>query len=74
MVGKVKTARRDAPLSVISLFTGLGGMDYGLEAAGFETRVAVEMNKHAVDALRSWREMEPSTRRLICHWHQWQLV
>ena len=52
MVGKVKTARRDAPLSVISLFTGLGGMDYGLEAAGFETRVAVEMNKHAVDALR----------------------
>ena len=24
---------------------------------------------HAVDALRSWREMEPSTRRLICHWH-----
>ena len=37
---------------VISLYTGAGGLDYGIEAAGFETAVAVEMDKWCCKTLR----------------------
>lgn len=40
---------------VISLFSGAGGIDYGFEAAGFETAVAVEMNHDACETLRANR-------------------
>lgn len=38
--------------SVISLFTGAGGLDLGFEAAGFETKVAVEFENRCVETLR----------------------
>lgn len=41
--------------SVISLFSGAGGLDYGFEAAGFETRVALEFNHEACETLRANR-------------------
>ena len=37
---------------VISLYTGAGGLDYGLEAAGFDTVVAIEMDKWCCRTLR----------------------
>ena len=37
---------------LVSLYTGAGGLDIGLEAAGFDTSVAVEMDRDAVATLR----------------------
>ncbi|MBX9825797.1 MAG: DNA cytosine methyltransferase [Xanthobacteraceae bacterium] len=39
-------------LKAISLFTGVGGLDFGFEAAGFETSVAVEMDAVCCRTLR----------------------
>ncbi len=39
-------------LKTISLYTGIGGLDFGFEAAGFETAVAVEMNPVACATMR----------------------
>lgn len=61
-------------LAAISLFSGAGGLDIGLEAAGIETRVAVEADTFACATLRhnrpSWRVFEQpieelSTRSLL---------
>lgn len=47
---------------VISLFSGAGGLDIGLEQAGFETAVCVEIDKHCRETLRfnrpNWKLIE----------------
>lgn len=43
-------------LSLISLFTGVGGLDCGFEAAGFQTRVALEWDHQCCESLRASRE------------------
>lgn len=40
---------------VISLYTGAGGLDFGLEAAGFEVGVAVEMDSFCCKTIRQNR-------------------
>lgn len=42
-------------LKTISLYSGIGGLDFGFEAAGFETRAAVEFNSFCCDAIRENR-------------------
>ncbi|MGQ0506119.1 MAG: DNA cytosine methyltransferase [Myxococcaceae bacterium] len=48
---------------VISLYSGAGGMDYGFEAAGFDTAVAVEFDHDCCETLRKnrrWSVIERS--------------
>src|SRR5579885_3026527 len=44
-------------LTVISLFSGGGGLDYGLALAGFDTRLTVEREKYACRVLRAARQL-----------------
>ena len=53
--------------SVISLYTGVGGLDFGFEAAGFQTAVAVEMDGVAcrnVRENRNWCLLEDDINRI----------
>ena len=43
-------------LNCISLFSGGGGLDLGLEAAGFETLIATDIDEHSCAALEKNRE------------------
>ncbi len=53
-------------LKAISLFTGVGGLDFGFEAAGFDTVVAVEMDDACCRTIRlnrKWPLLEGTSMR-----------
>src|SRR5437870_13351847 len=40
---------------VVSLYTGAGGLDYGFEAAGFETAVAIDFDSDSCETVKANR-------------------
>lgn len=54
-------------LKVVSLYTGIGGLDFGFEAAGFDTTVAVESDSstcHTIRLNRNWPLVECDIHQL----------
>lgn len=51
--------------TAISLFSGAGGIDFGLEAAGFTTRVALEMDHDCCRTLRANRRWPVLERDIL---------
>ena len=54
-----KSSELTYPLSLISLYTGAGGLDLGFEAAGFSTCAAVELDNDARATLKANRPHWP---------------
>lgn len=53
-------------MKALSLFSGCGGMDIGVEAAGFENVANIEFDKHAAQTLERWRDARGKNNRVIC--------
>ena len=53
---KIKNIKRN--YSLVSLFAGAGGLDYGFERGGFKTIWANDIDKDACDTHRNWSDAE----------------
>lgn len=54
-------------LKAISLFSGIGGLDFGFEEAGFETRVALELDRYSCRTMRlnrNWAIIEDDINKV----------
>ena len=51
--------------TVVSLFSGAGGLDVGLIQAGFDIITCIEIDPHCCDTLRAAASREQSSTRVI---------
>lgn len=52
-------------MKALSLFSGCGGMDIGVERSGFKTIASIEIDKHAANSLQTWRKTQNSNGIII---------
>lgn len=55
-------------MKAVSLFSGAGGLDVGVEDAGFEVRCCVELNEYAAETLRLNKRLGMSTKDEFDAW------
>ena len=63
-------AQKLQPLAAVSLFTGAGGLDIGFQRAGYDIRLAIEMDGNCVKTLslngfKSVWQADISTEKLV---------
>lgn len=58
---------KDTKYTFIDMFAGAGGLDIGVEAVGFETVVAVELDESCCDTLRTKVSYFVATPSNIAH-------
>ena len=51
--------------NALSLFSGAGGMDIGVQDAGFDILAQIEIDEHCCNTLRAAREREKRDTRII---------
>lgn len=66
--------RSDHRPKLVSLFSGTGGMDIGLENAGFETVLANEIEPHACQSLRANRQLAKMSITEFDRWFESSVV
>ena len=52
-------------MKALSIFSGCGGLDIGVEAAGFENVANIEFDKYAVQTLERWREVNNGNNKIF---------
>ncbi len=66
----ISSGRVALGLKSVSLFSGAGGLDIGLEQAGFETLFANEIETYAAESLRQNKSISALSEREFDHWFE----